>query len=202
MTDLPERVIHERIIPVVRNLTPSRATPLVEALGAGDISSIEVTMEGKDAAETIRSLQDHSVIVGAGTVISIAQAEEAIASGAVFLVSPHLDEELTTWAVSSGVPYLPGVFTPTEVARALALGVSAVKLFPASIGGPGAVRALLGPFPGLSVIPTGGINDENARDFIAAGATAVGVGGWLTDHEDLGVVTGRARRLVAALGVA
>lgn len=202
MTDLPERVFRQRIIPVARNLEPSRAIPLAEALIASDIPVLEVTMESENVIETIRALQTVDAEVGAGTVTSIAQAEQAIAAGASFLVSPHLDEDLTSWAIGSGVSYLPGVFTPTEVARALSLGVSAVKLFPASIGGPEAVRALRGPFPDLIVIPTGGITDENARDFLAAGAAAVGVGGWLTDHEDLGVITARARRLVDALRVA
>lgn len=201
MADLPERVVQERIISVARGLTPSRATALVEALQGGEISVVAVTMEGGNGAETIRSLQGGNAVIGAGTVTSIAQAEQAVEAGASFLVLPHLDEDLTTWAIESGVPHLPGVFTPSEVARALSLGVSAVKFFPASVGGPDAIRALRGPFPDLVVIPTGGITDENARDFVAAGATAVGVGGWLTNHEDLGVVTGRARRLVEALRV-
>jgi 2-dehydro-3-deoxyphosphogluconate aldolase/(4S)-4-hydroxy-2-oxoglutarate aldolase len=93
---------------------------------------------------------------------------------------------------------IPGAFTPTEVAVAWNAGAAAVKVFPASVGGPGLLKAIRGPFGDLPLVPTGGITASNAGAFLAAGAVAVGVGGWLTDHDDLAVVGERTRAIVAA----
>ena len=186
---------------MARDLTPSRAVTVGQALAAGGVPIIEVTMESGSGAASIRALRDSDLLVGAGTLISVAQAEEAREAGAVFLVSPHLDDDLMTWASDNQVTYLPGVFTPTEVARAVRLGARAVKLFPATTGGPSHIRIMKGPYPDLVVVPTEGITDANAGDFIVAGATAVGVGGWLTDHDDSALITDRAQRLRRAVQV-
>ncbi len=184
------------MIPVVRGLTPDRAGPLAEALADGGLSVLEVTLEKSGALEAIVELSGSSTIVGAGTVTTLEQAESATDSGAAFLVSPHLDPVLIEWAIDTGIPYLPGVFTPTEMARALAMGVETVKLFPANVAGPDHVSTLLGPFPGVSIVSTGGITADNAALFLARGAVAVGVGGWLTGHNDLELVTRRADALL------
>ena len=152
-------------------------------------------MESPASVAAMAALSGTETTIGAGTVTTISQAESAVDAGARFLVSPHLDEKLVVWAHSSDVAYLPGVFTPSEVAAAIAIGVDTVKLFPASVGGPGLIGALRGPFPDVSFIPTGGITGENAASYLAAGAITVGVGGWLTAHDDLAVVTERALSL-------
>jgi 2-dehydro-3-deoxyphosphogluconate aldolase/(4S)-4-hydroxy-2-oxoglutarate aldolase len=134
-------------------------------------------------------------MVGAGTITSTDQAEVAVEAGAAFLVSPHLDRVLIDWAQTEQVALVPGGLTPTEVWGAWSLGPPAVKVFPASVGGPGYVKSLLGPFPDLGLIPTGGIDEDNIVDYLKAGAVAVGVGAWLTSHSDLAEVTSRAERL-------
>lgn len=192
---LPDEIGSQRVIPVARGLTVDRAGALVRALADGGIETLEVTMESGTAPEVIASLAGSGSTVGAGTVIGIDAARAAAESGARFLVSPHFDPKIAAWSQEHGVFYLPGVFTATEAAAALGMGLGAVKLFPASVGGPELVRSLLGPFPSLGIVPSGGIDASNAGAFMAAGAIAVGVGGWLTDHDDLQVVTERAAQL-------
>lgn len=197
---LPEVILAEKVIPVVRGLTASRALPLAEALSAGGINSLEVTMESGEAIAAISALAESGAAVGAGTVVTIEDAGAAVDAGATFLVSPHFDPYLVEWALDAGVAHLPGVLTPTEAASAMSMGVTTVKLFPAGPGGPDLVRALLGPFPNLRIVPTGGVTAGNAAEFISAGAIAVGVGSWLTGGEDPSEVTIRARQLRAAVG--
>lgn len=192
---LPTRILEERIIPVARGLDASSAPALVKALTAGGIHSLEVTVEGASGLEALASVADGDVVVGAGTIVSVSQARRAVEAGARFLVSPHLDVTLLEWAAVSGVPLIPGALTPTEIVTAWSHGPPAVKLFPAQVGGPGYVNSLFGPYPDLRLIPTGGVDGDNAADYLIAGAVAVGVGGWLTAHTDLAVVTERATQL-------
>jgi len=112
-------------------------------------------------------------------VRGVADAEAAVAAGASFLVSPHLAFEVTEWAHEHDVLHVPGAFTPTELAAALDAGAELVKLFPAGRPGPGYVRDLLAPFPSARLVPTGGVDEGNAREFLDAGAVAVAVGGAL-----------------------
>ncbi|HEU4321169.1 MAG TPA: bifunctional 4-hydroxy-2-oxoglutarate aldolase/2-dehydro-3-deoxy-phosphogluconate aldolase [Acidimicrobiia bacterium] len=193
---LPSPILDEKVIPVARGLDTTTAPRLVSALRAGGISSIEITVEGGRGFEAIESVADQGALIGAGTVLTIEQAQRARAAGAVFIVSPHLDPGLVQWGTAEGVPVIPGAFTPTEVHTAWRLGPPAVKVFPASLGGPGYIRALLAPFPDLALIPTGGVDATNIADFIAAGARAVGVGAWLTGTDDSALVTQRARMLL------
>ncbi len=197
---LPGVILDEKVIPVVRGLTADRARPLVDALSVGGINSLEVTMESGGAVAAILAIADSGAVVGAGTVMTVEEARAAVDAGATFLVSPHFDPYLVEWALETGVTHLPGILTPTEAASALSMGVTTVKLFPAGPGGPELIRALRGPFPELRIVPTGGITSGNAAEFIAAGATAVGVGSWLTGEEDPGEVSSRARQLRDAVG--
>ncbi|MFP4072510.1 MAG: bifunctional 4-hydroxy-2-oxoglutarate aldolase/2-dehydro-3-deoxy-phosphogluconate aldolase [Actinomycetota bacterium] len=196
-TVLPDAITQERVISVARRLDASTAPALAEALLEGGLSSLEVTVEGPGGIDALESLRDTGMTVGAGTVVSIDQAAAATAAGARFLVSPHLDLGLIDWARDHGVPLIPGALTPTEVAMAWMRRPPAVKIFPAHLGGPGYLKSLLGPYPDLALIPTGGVDADNAGAFLSAGAVAVGVGGWLTGHADLAEVTRRARLLVA-----
>jgi 2-dehydro-3-deoxyphosphogluconate aldolase/(4S)-4-hydroxy-2-oxoglutarate aldolase len=187
------------VIAVLRGFDPDRVGSLTGVLHRSGITAVEITMDSPDAVTSIeRSLGDDAV-VGAGTVMSVADAEAAVAAGAKFLVAPHTDLEVVRWAGERDIPIVPGAFTPTEVSVAWNAGAAAVKIFPASVGGPGLLKAMRGPFGELPLVPTGGITASNAGAFLAAGAAAVGVGGWLTDHEDLGVVGERAAALFAAI---
>ncbi len=192
---LPQPILDERIIPVARGLDADSAPDLAAALLDGGISVIEITIEGKGGLDAIRSLRDSKLLVGAGTVTSVDKAEAAVEAGARFLVSPHTDRQLIEWSVDSSVTLIPGGMTPTEIMNAWSFQVPAVKVFPASIGGPGLIRSLLAPYPGLALIPTGGIDGESASSYLMAGAVAVGIGGWLTKHQDMGIVTERAAQL-------
>lgn len=194
---LPDAIINERVIPVARGLDGSTAPALAEALLEGGLSSIEVTVEGPGGIDALESLRDTGVTVGAGTVVSVDQARAATAAGARFLVSPHLDTELADWARDHDVPLIPGALTPTEVANAWSHQPPAVKVFPAHVGGPDYLKSLLGPYPDLALIPTGGIDGDNAASYLSAGAVAVGLGGWLTGHADLAEVTRRACLVLA-----
>ncbi len=193
--ELPDVILAERVIPVARGLSASTAPRLALALLEGGLSTIEVTVEGPGGLEAIASLRGVDTLVGAGTVVSTKQAEAALQAGAQFVVSPHLDRGLLDWANDRGVPMIPGAMTPTEVASAWAMAATAVKIFPASVVGPEYVRSLLGPYPDLKMIPTGGIDGANAADYLSAGAVAVGVGSWLTRHDDLAAVAERANLL-------
>lgn len=194
---LPVSIRHERLIPIVRGLKPSAAPLLADALQRGGASVLEITVELGDGFEAIRAVADSGMTIGAGTIMTVDQAKSAVDSGAQFLVSPHLDPYLVSWAIENEVSYLPGVLTPTEVAAVLSLGMKTMKLFPASVAGPGLVSSLLGPFPSVELVATGGINTENMGQFLASGAVAVGVGGWLTNHEDLEEITRRTQALLS-----
>jgi 2-dehydro-3-deoxyphosphogluconate aldolase/(4S)-4-hydroxy-2-oxoglutarate aldolase len=195
---LPHAVIDTRVIAVLRGLDPDRVAAVTGVLQGSGISVIEITMDSPEAARSIERLAHAGSVVGAGTVMSVAEAEAAVAAGATFLVAPHIDQTVARWAVERGIPMIPGAFTPTEVMAAWNAGVAAVKVFPASVGGPGLVKALRGPFGALPLIPTGGITADNAAAFLSAGAMAVGLGGWLTDHPDLEVIAERAASTIQA----
>lgn len=193
---LPGPILEQKVIAVARGLDSTSAPALAEALRAGGVNTIEITVEGGAGFGAISSVHREDTMVGAGTVLSVDQAKRAVAAGAGFLVTPHLDLEVLGWAMKEAVPIVPGVFTPTEVMTAWKSGPPALKVFPAHVGGPTYLKSLRAPFPDLALIPTGGVDASNAAAYLAAGAVAVGVGGWLTDHDDLDVVTGRAVELI------
>jgi 2-dehydro-3-deoxyphosphogluconate aldolase/(4S)-4-hydroxy-2-oxoglutarate aldolase len=192
---LPAPIREQRVIAIARGLTPETATPLAEALSRGGVGVLEVTVEGEGGIPALAELRGSDLLVGAGTVTSLGLAAAALEAGAGFLVSPHLDDRLIRWCHEAGVPFIPGAFTPTEIHSAWEAGASAVKIFPASIGGPELVSAVKGPLPQVDLIPTGGIEGDNAAAYLEAGAVAVGVGGWLTGHSDMAMVAERAARL-------
>ena len=143
------------------------------------------------------------VLLGAGTVLTPAHAEEAVTAGARFLVSPGTVPDLARTMLGTGALVLSGALSPSEVMVAVGLGVHVVKLFPSSLGGPAYLRALRGPFPDVDFCPTGGVDPGNLGDWLAAGAVAVGAGGELTPARalasgDWDAVTAAARRFRAA----
>lgn len=193
---LPGPILEQKVIAVARGLDARSAPSLTEALRAGGINTIEITVEGAAGFDAISAVNGGEMLVGAGTVVTVDQAKRAVGAGAGFIVTPHLDPEIINWAMAEDVPIVPGAFTPTEVATAWRFGPPAVKIFPAHVGGPGYLRSLRGPFPDLVLVPTGGVDSTNAAAYLAAGAVAVGVGGWLTAHEDMDVVTARSVELL------
>jgi 2-dehydro-3-deoxyphosphogluconate aldolase / (4S)-4-hydroxy-2-oxoglutarate aldolase len=195
------------VVATIRAPSAESAVRAVGALVKGGITAIEVTYSTPDVPHVLRALEaefGEQILLGAGTITRSGQAGEAVAGGARFLVSPGCVEPIIAEMKQTGVLYCPGALTPTEVMRALALGGRVVKIFPANLAGPRLLGALLGPFPGLLTMPTGGINPDNLGDWLAAGAIAVGASGDLCSHAaiargDWAQIQERAALFTAAL---
>lgn len=199
------------IIPVVRAASVEEANRAVEAICAGGISVLEITMTVPNAVAVIREVakqRGKDVLIGAGTITSAKQAQECIDAGAQFLVSPGLSVPVLEAAGAHNMLAIPGALTPTELMSAYDHGATLVKIFPCgNVGGPKYLKSLKAPFPKARLIPTGGVNASNAADFIAAGAFALGVGADLVDapalrEGNLAKITNAARDLVNAVRVA
>ncbi|HEY3620125.1 MAG TPA: bifunctional 4-hydroxy-2-oxoglutarate aldolase/2-dehydro-3-deoxy-phosphogluconate aldolase [Candidatus Sulfotelmatobacter sp.] len=196
------------IVPVIRAATVEEATRAVEAICAGGIPVVEITMTVPNAISAIREVAQqygNNVLIGAGTVITAAQAESCLRAGAEFLVSPGLSPAVLAVARAAGKLAIPGALTPTELMNAQEHGARLVKIFPCgNVGGAKYLRSLKAPFPSAALIPTGGVNTANAAEFIAAGAFALGVGADLVDAAalragNLEKITSAARELVQAV---
>ena len=169
-----------RIVVVVRNDSADVAEAIARAAVDGGLRAVEITMSVPGAAELIAPLRASlpaAVLVGAGTVLSTAQLDAVLAGGAQFVVSPGLDREIVAGCAAAGVPALPGALTPTEVMAARALGLGAVKLFPADSVGPAHLAALRSVLGDIAFVPTGGVTAANAAAWFAAGARALGLAG-------------------------
>jgi 2-dehydro-3-deoxyphosphogluconate aldolase/(4S)-4-hydroxy-2-oxoglutarate aldolase len=173
-----------RVIAILRRVEPrARLLDLVEGLAADGVRLFEITFDASTAADDLvacRTRLDASgwpdAVVGAGTVRTAEALQDAVAAGAAFVVGPSLDVGLVERAVARGVPVIPGAYSPTEIDLAWRSGATFVKVFPASSLGPTHVREMRGPFPGIELIATGGIDATNARAFLDAGCVAVGLG--------------------------
>jgi 2-dehydro-3-deoxyphosphogluconate aldolase/(4S)-4-hydroxy-2-oxoglutarate aldolase len=209
-SDTLQRIHAAAIIAIVRAEDSEEALRVVGALMEAGAPAIELTFTtpGVDhALREVRRAYGGEPLIGAGTVRTLDQIELAQSAGADFLVSPNLNPTVLTAMLATGLPTVPGVFTPSEVSNALELGAEVVKLFPASTGGVGHYKALLGPFPGLKVVPTGGVNLSTISEWLQAGAFAVGVGGEICSRALMSEgkwseITDRARRFVDAVNEA
>ena len=198
------------VFAVLRAPSADKCIRAANALVAGGITGIEVTFSTPDAAAAIREIgrrHGDAVLVGAGTVLTKAQVQEARHAGARFLVSPGTDPQLVPAMVGTGCLVVAGALTPSEVMAAVRLGAGVVKIFPASVGGTGFFRALRGPFPDVPLMPTGGVDADNLGDWFAAGAVAVGAGSDLCPPVLMAdgywaEITERARRYRAAMDLA
>ena len=186
-----EAIRRHRLIAVLRRVQPREALiRLVEELAAAGVRAFEITLDAPEGADDLAAIRAHlagrDCLVGAGTILRREQLGAARDAGADFAVAPLLDPDLVRNAVDGGLPFVPGALTPTEAAAAWDAGATFVKLFPASAVGPIFVRELRGPLPDVQLIPTGGIDGTNAGPFLAAGASAVGIGSAITraTHEE------------------
>ena len=168
------------IIPVVRATSAAEAIAIGDAIVAGGIDALEITMTVPGAVEVMKEAVKRygdRLLIGAGTVLDAEQARACIAAGARFIVSPIVDEATVAECRSADVVVLPGALTPTEVVRAWRAGADLVKVFPCSaVGGASYIKALRAPLPQIPLVPTGGVTLETIAAFFAAGSTAVGVG--------------------------
>ena len=196
-----EAIRRHRLVVVLRRIEPrERLLALVDELAEAGARIFEITFDAPDAAADLAAVRSHldtradGCLVGAGTVLTADALDAARATGADFGVAPILDPGLVDAAISAGLPFVPGAFTPTEIAAAWDTGATFVKLFPASGLEPGFVRELSAPLPGIELIPTGGLDAERAAAFLAVGAVAVGIGGELVRAD-----AQTRRQIVAAL---
>ena len=206
MTDFAGALRSQRLVAIVRGTDPAAATRTVLTLAGEGVGLVEVSMTTPGALDVISRARRElgtETSVGAGTVIAAQDADRAADAGADFVVTPAIVPALGR-AAERGLPLLAGALTPTEVVAAAAqAGVVAVKLFPASLGGPRYLRALLDPFPSAALVPVGGVDADAACDYLAAGAVAVGVGspliGDAASGGSLDDLRARVRRFLAAV---
>jgi 2-dehydro-3-deoxyphosphogluconate aldolase / (4S)-4-hydroxy-2-oxoglutarate aldolase len=188
MTDNEVRARIEQIgiIPAIRVSSADDALFAATTVFHGGIKVVEITTTVPAAAEVIAELKRRAAesVVGAGTVLDMETARACIAAGADFLTSPGLDPDIVQLGVESGVLVIPGALTPSEVTLARKAGAQLIKIFPCSlVGGPGYIKALKAPFPNVAFIASGGVNQQNASDFIRSGACALGIGEELVPQE-------------------
>jgi len=169
-----DRLGTARVVAVVRAEDATEAVAIAEALAAGGLGAIELTFTTPGVEQALREVRrrlGEQYLLGAGTITTYEEVRAAVNAGADFLVSPHLDPPLLEAMLATS-----RLMTPSEVATALRIGATVVKLFPASSLGIGHLKHLRGPFPDLHVLPTGGVSFATAREWLAAGAVAVGLG--------------------------
>lgn len=190
------------VIAIMRAQSSDQLITAAQAINAGGVSVIEVTMTTPGAldviAEASRTFGDN-VLFGAGSVLDTETARAAILAGAGFIVAPTLKLEVIALCNRYGIPVMPGCYTPTEALTAWEAGADMIKLFPASFGGPDLVKAFLAPLPQLEIVPVGGVNLDTAAAFIHKGAAALGVGSSLVNQTllDAGDSAELTRRAVA-----
>ncbi|MCC2336223.1 bifunctional 4-hydroxy-2-oxoglutarate aldolase/2-dehydro-3-deoxy-phosphogluconate aldolase [Cellulomonas wangsupingiae] len=183
--DTLDRLADARLVPVVVLDDAADAAPLAAALVAGGLPVAEVTFRTAAAAESIRAMSERGdMLVGAGTVLTPAQVDQAVAAGASYVVSPGLSRAVVERCQEHGVLALPGAVTATEIQAALELGLTTVKFFPAGTsGGPKAIAALAAPFGGLRFVPTGGVSAANLHEYLAVPAVVAVGGSWMVSKE-------------------
>jgi len=199
-----KRILDCGIIAVVRAKSPEQALKIAEACKEGGITSIEITMTVPGAIDVIKQVAStypkDQILVGAGTVLDAETARAAMLAGAEYIVSPHLNQEVVKICNRYQKICMPGAMSIKEIVEAMEAGADVVKLFPGSLFGPKAIKAIKGPLPQAELVPTGGVSLDNVEEWIKAGAAAVGVGGDLTKEaiqkNDYSIITQKARQFV------
>jgi len=200
-----QHTLDVRLIPVVRASSAEEAVSVVDAIRAGGLSILEITMTVPGALRVIERLADRysdQILLGAGTVLDAETARAVILAGAEFIVTPSLKTTTIEVCKRYSKVVIPGALTPTEVVTAWEAGADFVKVFPCdNVGGPKYIKALKGPFPQIEMIPTGGVNLNSAAEFLAAGSAALAVGSELVDKKalasgDFGRITDNAKKFL------
>lgn len=207
--DVISRIVSGGVIPVIRASSKGEALAVIEAIVAGGITTLEVTMTVPDAIEVINELSTREdLLIGAGSVLDEEAASDCIDAGAMFIVSPATNFDTIQYCNEREIVVMPGGLTPTEIANAWDAGADLVKVFPAdSMGGAKYLRSIKAPMPHLKLVPTGGVSVDTAADFIRSGAEAIGVGADLVDlnaiREGLSAeITSTARRYLDIVAAA
>ncbi len=203
--DLLSKILDNKIIAIIRGANPNDVLKIAETLYEGGVNSLEITMNSPGALTALEEVSRYlgnQVLVGAGTVLDAETARAAILAGAKFIISPTVNPETIKMTKRYGTVSIPGAFTPTEILSAYELGGDIIKVFPATLG-PDYIKDLRGPLPHIPLLPTGGVNLGNIREFIKAGAVGCGVGSALVNakkeinRESLAQLGERARLFVS-----
>ena len=206
-----QRILDVGLVPVVRATSADEAIAIVEAIKAGGVSILEITMTVPRAVQVIEKVVERygeDVLVGAGTVLDPESARTCILAGAEFIVTPSFKASTVEMCKRYSKVIIPGALTPTEVLTAWEAGSDFVKVFPCdNVGGARYIRALKGPFPQVDLIPTGGVNLNTAAEFITAGSAALAVGSELVDKaavasKDFSKIAENAKRFLEAVRTA
>ena len=198
------RIAECGVVAVIRAESKEQGIKIIDAVKKGGIKALEITMTVPGAVELIKELteiyKDEDVVIGAGTVLDPETARACILAGATYIVSPSLNPETVKLCNRYRVPVMPGVMTVKEAIEALELGAEIIKIFPGNVYGPSVISSFKGPLPQANFMPTGGVSLDNIKDWIKAGAVAVGTGGDLTKGAktgDYALVTETAAKFVA-----
>ncbi len=184
MNKTMEKIAATGIIPVVTVDSPEQGVRIMEALSEGGLSAAEVTFRTEAAAEAIRAMREAcpEALLGAGTVLTIEQVDQALAAGAAFIVSPGITKEVVEYCVGKGVSVIPGCMTPSDIQLALSCGLETVKFFPAeAAGGLKLLRAMSAPYPNVKFMPTGGISLQNVSEYLTFSKVVCCGGSWITE---------------------
>ena len=205
-SEVVKRIEASGVVAVVRLTDPGVGEQVARALMAGGVDAIEITMTVPRAVDLIATLVAAmpAALIGAGTVTDAETARAVIDAGAKFVVSPVYRPRVVEACHERGVAAMPGCFSPTEILAAWEQGADVIKIFPATSLGPSFIKDLRGPFPSIKVMPTGGVSQQNAADWIRAGALAIGVGSALVDSKAVEArrfddITGKAKAFVDAV---
>ncbi|WP_239613647.1 bifunctional 4-hydroxy-2-oxoglutarate aldolase/2-dehydro-3-deoxy-phosphogluconate aldolase [Cohnella mopanensis] len=185
-SEIMQALSREKIVAIIRGISAESGDATAKALADGGIVFLEVTLNTDGALNMIsrfREAYEGRLRIGAGTVLDLGQAKEAIAAGAEYIISPNLDEEVIYYGVEKGVEVWPGTMTPTEIVRAYKAGASAVKVFPMGSLGINYLKEIRAPLNHIPMVATGGVNLQNINSVLDAGAIAVGLGGNLVDKQ-------------------
>ena len=210
MKELYEQFHKLGVVPVVVLDEVKDAAPLAKALVEGGLPCAEVTFRTEAAAESIKVMTQAypEMLVGAGTVLTTEQVDEAVVAGAKFIVSPGFDAEIVDYCIKNEIPVFPGCITPSEVAQAVKRGLKVVKFFPAEpAGGISMIKAMAAPYVGLKFMPTGGINAKNLEDYLSSDKIICCGGSWMVkgdlvkagEFDKIRELTAEACKLVASI---
>lgn len=208
--EIREQIVNPGVVAVIRADSGTQLLSVAEALVAGGVTTMEVTMTTPNALDVIREIDQAMgarILLGVGTVLDAETGRAALLAGAKFMVTPVLRLDVIALCNRYSTPIIAGAYTPTEALAAHEAGADYIKIFPADTLGPAYIRAIKAPLPMLEIIPTGGVDEHTAGDFIRAGCVAVAAGGSLVSKSalqdcDFGQITETARRMVAAVRAA
>lgn len=181
---IADQILQHKIVAIIRGARPGDVMDIVNAIRAGGICAVEITLNSADALSLIKDIaaaMSNTMLVGAGTVLNAGSARAAVDAGAQFIISPSLDIETISVTKKMGIVSIPGAYTATEIVKAYEAGADIVKVFPAS--SPQYIRDIRGPLSHIPLMPTGGVNLSNIKAFQQAGSVAFGIGSALVDSK-------------------